>query len=96
MIQCYYTNDFITISYSGLNGETERHRLIIDLILSLQRSKVYLAARDTLPGSYRFETLCEVMRQSRKIIIVMSNSFLNSSECMAEAAFAGEAADKVT
>ena len=94
MIQCYYTNDFITISYSGLNGETERH--YIGLMLSLQRSKVYLAARDTLPGSYRFERLCEVMRQSRKIIIVMSNSFLNSSECMAEAAFAGEAAEKVT
>ena len=60
------------------------------LLLLYQRGRVYLKERDCQPGSYKFDELCEVMRQSRKIIIVISNSFLKSEECLSLAAFAGE------
>lgn len=47
-------------------------------------------ARDAPPGVYHFEALCNVMRRSRKIIVVLSNSFLARAQCNAEAAFVGE------
>lgn len=46
--------------------------------------------RDSGIGGHKFEELCQVMRQSRKIIIVVSNSFLERPECNSEAAFAGK------
>ena len=46
--------------------------------------------RDDITGGINFDQCGEVMKQSRKIIIVLSNSFLREPECFAEATYAGK------
>ena len=46
--------------------------------------------RHDITGGINFDQCSEVMKQSRKIITILSNSFLRESECLAEATYAGK------
>ena len=41
-------------------------------------------------GAVHHEERVSAMKRSRKIIVVLSNSYVNSSECQGEASLAGE------
>ena len=55
-----------------------------------QERLIYIRVRDDITGGINFDQCGEVMKQSRKIIIVLSNSFLREPECIAEATYAGK------
>ena len=55
-----------------------------------QERLIYIRVRDDITGRINFDQCGEVMKQGRKIIIVLSNSFLRESECIAEATHAGK------
>ena len=42
-----------------------------------------------MTGGITYDQCCETMKQSRKIILVISNSFLRERDCLSEASFAG-------
>lgn len=50
---------------------------------------MYIRVRDALIGSIGFEQCCLAIEQSRKIILVLSNSFLQNSECVMESIHVG-------
>ena len=51
--------------------------------------KLYVYHREMTPGALRNAELEEAMSKSRKIIILMSNSYIKSGECKFEAGKAG-------
>ena len=55
-----------------------------------QERLIYIRVRDDITGGINYDQCSEVMKQSRKIIIVLSNSFLREPECIAEATHAGK------
>lgn len=42
-----------------------------------------------MPGSIKHEERLTAIRKSRKIIVILSNSYITSSECQGEANIAG-------
>ena len=51
---------------------------------------LYIHDRDSNVGAVHHEERVSAMKRSRKIIVVLSNSYVNSSECQGEASLAGE------
>ncbi|XP_067936562.1 uncharacterized protein [Watersipora subatra] len=51
--------------------------------------KLYIADRDALPGCNVYTEMIRAMEKSRKIIIVLSNSFLRRPNCKGQADLAG-------
>ena len=51
--------------------------------------KLYIHDRDSLPGAEIFTEMIKAMEKSRKIILVLSNSYLRSSQCRGQADLAG-------
>ncbi|XP_067937424.1 toll-like receptor 2 [Watersipora subatra] len=51
--------------------------------------QLYIPDRDALPGSNVSTEMIRAMEKSRKIIIVLSNSFLRSPHCKEQADLAG-------
>ncbi|XP_067937204.1 toll-like receptor 3 [Watersipora subatra] len=51
--------------------------------------KLYITDRDVLPGSNVYTEMIKAMEKSRKIIIVLSNSFLRRPRCKGQADLAG-------
>lgn len=52
--------------------------------------KLYVYHREMTPGALMNAELAEAMSKSRKIIILMSNSYIKSGECKFEAGKAGK------
>lgn len=52
--------------------------------------KLYVYHRDMTPGALRDVEVTEAMAKSRKIIILMSNSYIKSGECKFEAGLSRE------
>ena len=51
--------------------------------------KLYIHDRDALPGTHVFTEMITAMEKSRKIILVLSNSYLRSPQCKGQADLAG-------
>ena len=51
--------------------------------------KLYIHDRDSLPGTEIFTEMIKAMEKSRKIILVLSNSYLRSSQCRGQADLEG-------
>ena len=51
---------------------------------------MYIHDRDALPGTHIFTEMITAMEKSRKIIIVLSNSYLKNPRCKGQADLAGE------
>ena len=51
--------------------------------------KLYIHDRDALPGTPVFTEIITAMEKSRKIILVLSNSYLMSQQCKGQADLAG-------
>ena len=60
-----------------------------NIYIELQESLIYNRHRDDLIGGITFDDCCKVMKTCRKIIIILSNSFLRNPECISEATYAG-------
>ena len=45
------------------------------------RLRVYIHGKDDVPGSPVYSSLIDALERSRKIVIVLSNSFLKSEKC---------------
>lgn len=59
--------------------------------LSLQdQLQLYSTEMDSVPGSGVYTSLVSALEKSRKIIIVLSNSFLRNEKCLGEVDMAGE------
>jgi len=52
-----------------------------------QKLKLFIADRDSEPGANTFTELCETLENSRKIIILLTNSYLSNPVCMHQAEF---------
>ena len=59
-------------------------------IHSKEKPNLYIHDRDSNVGAVLHEERISAMKRSRKIIVVFSNSYVNSSECQGEASLAGE------
>ena len=53
------------------------------------RLRVYIHGKDDVPGSPVYSSLIDALERSRKIVIVLSNSFLKSEKCRGLADLAG-------
>ena len=51
--------------------------------------RVYIHGKDDVPGSPVYSSLIDALERSRKIVIVLSNSFLKSEKCRGLADLAG-------
>ncbi|XP_067937203.1 toll-like receptor 3 [Watersipora subatra] len=56
---------------------------------SLTKLKMYITDRDSLPGSNVYTEMIRAMEKSRKIIIILSNSFLRRPHCKGQVDLAG-------
>ena len=50
---------------------------------------MFVHHRDATVGAPHHTEMCEVLASSRKVIIVLSNSYMESSRCRGEADLAG-------
>ena len=64
--------------------------LLYFFIRSKEKLNLYIHDRDSNVGAVHHEERVSAMKRSRKIIVVLSNSYVNSSECQGEASLAGE------
>ena len=53
--------------------------------LTFKDMKLYVVDRDSVIGSPRYTEKCRAIEESRKIIILLSNSYLANPSCLAEA-----------
>ena len=51
--------------------------------------RVYIHGKDDVPGSPVYSSLIDALERSRKIVIILSNSFLKSDKCRGFADLAG-------
>ena len=51
---------------------------------------MYIRIRDDLTGPNGLEQCCLAIERSRKIILVLSNSFLQNDECVTESIHVGK------
>ena len=58
--------------------------------LTQEPRKLYIHDRDALPGTPVFAEMIKAMDKSRKIILVLSNSYLQSPQCIGQADLAGK------
>ena len=68
---------------------SETYTLIIMIPLNFLQFKLYIHHRDMMPGTLKSTELAETLARSRKIIILLSNSYIQSNECKLEADRAG-------
>ena len=55
-----------------------------------KKPSLYVYHRDMMPGSIKHEERLTAIRKSRKVIVILSNSYVTSSECQGEANIAGK------
>ena len=55
-----------------------------------EKLKLYIEGKDDVPGSRFYSGFIDALEKSRKIIVVLSNSFLKSARCLGHVDLAGK------
>ena len=66
-----------------------RSQLIESSNLLQEEIKLYVHHRDMMPGALKSTERLNAMGKSRKIIFILSNSYVNSNECHGEIILSG-------
>lgn len=65
-------------------SKAKQHDFILMCLLQSQDLKLYVYERDAGVGTEKYTELCETVANSRKIIVILSNSYINNPSCLRE------------